>query len=266
VLRLRSSADGQQLRTAAEGAGSAVVIGSGFIGCEAAVSLAIRGLDVTVLSTEELPQLERLGRQAAGRLAGWLAEAGVRLVGGAEVTEIRDGHAVHTGEEVHWADLILSAAGVVPNSELARRAGLLIERGRIVVDEHLTTRSPGVYAAGDVALAHNAAAGRMLQVEHWGEALKMGEVAGTNAAGSNQKSWNDVPGFWSGIGERTLKYTAWGDGYDHDELIDHPGGGFTIWYSTDGATVGVLTHQADDDYELGQSLIAKGARPPTRSR
>jgi len=261
VLRLRSLTDGRALRKAAAGNTAAVVIGSGFIGCEAAVSLAKRGLDVTMLSTEELPQLERLGRAAAERIAGWLVDAGVKLRGGVTVEGIEDGQIVRTDDGAVQADLILSAAGVTANSSLAESAGLELADGRILVDERMATATPGVYAAGDVVLAHNAAAGRRLKVEHWGEALRMGEIAGTNAAGG-EDSWTDVPGFWSGIGDRTLKYSAWGDGFDHDELIDHPGGGFTVWYSQAGRTVGVLTHRADDDYQRGAELIADGGPPP----
>ena len=255
VLQLRSIADGRLLRKSAAGARSAVVIGSGFIGCEAAVSLAARGLAVTVLSTEELPQLSRLGGAAAERIAGWLADAGVRVVGGTEVTEIRDGREVHTDGENFEADLVLAATGVVPNSEPAEQAGLLLVDGRVAVDERMATAVDGVFAAGDVALARNVVAGRALRVEHWGEALRMGEIAGINAAGGDE-TWSEVPGFWSSIGKRTLKYAAWGDGFDRDELVDRPGGGFTVWYSTAGRTVGVLTHLADDDYDTGQQLIA----------
>jgi 3-phenylpropionate/trans-cinnamate dioxygenase ferredoxin reductase subunit len=256
VRSLRSVADARLLVKAATDARSAVVIGSGFIGCEAAVSLAMRGLAVTVLSTEELPQLSRLGRAAALRIVGWLTEAGVRLVTGAEVTEIRHGRAVHTDGEVFEADLVVAAAGVVPNSELAERAGFRLVDGRVAVDERMATAVPGVFAAGDVAMARNAMAGRALRVEHWGEALRMGEIAGINAAGGDE-TWAEVPGFWSSIGDRTLKYAAWGDGYDRDELVDHLDGGFTVWYRAAGRTVGVLTHRADDDYDAGQRLIAK---------
>jgi NADPH-dependent 2,4-dienoyl-CoA reductase/sulfur reductase-like enzyme len=259
VLHLRSLADGRSLRKAAADASSAVVIGSGFIGCEAAVSMATRGLSVTVLSTGELPQLTRLGRAAAERIAGWLTEAGVRLVGGTEVTEIRGGRTVHTAGEVVEADLVLAAAGVIPNSAPADQAGLPLDDGRIVVDERMATSVPGVFAAGDVALARNAAAGRSLKVEHWGEALRMGEIAGINAAGGREK-WSEVPGFWSTIGDHTVKYSAWGDGYDNAELVDHPGGGFTVWYRAAGRIVGVLTHRADNDYDTGQQLIAGSFR------
>ncbi|MET0965950.1 MAG: FAD-dependent oxidoreductase [Nakamurella sp.] len=261
VLRLRLLADAKLLRAAADGANTAVVVGSGFIGCEAAVSLSMRGLDVTMLSTEELPQLERLGRAAAERIAGWLVDAGVKLRGGVTVQAIENGRTVRTDDGAVEADLILSAAGVTANSALAEAAGLETLNGRILVDRQMATSAPGVFAAGDVVLAHNAAAGRRLKVEHWGEALKMGEIAGTNAAGGDD-AWTDVPGFWSGIGDRTLKYTAWGDGFDHDQVIDHQGGGFSVWYSRAGRTVGVLTHQADDDYERGAQLIANGAPPP----
>jgi hypothetical protein len=56
-----------------------------------------------------------------------------------------------------------------------------------------------------------------------------------------------------------LKYAAWGDGFDAARLEQHGGGAFTGWYGRDGSIVAVLTHQADEDYERGRSLIAEGA-------
>jgi 3-phenylpropionate/trans-cinnamate dioxygenase ferredoxin reductase subunit len=277
VLALRSLSQARLLRSRTARAASAIVIGSGFIGCEAAASLARRGLQVTMLSTEELPQVQRLGRRAAERIAGWLTEAGVRFVGGAEVASVDGGSSVRTADGASFAaDLILSAVGVRPRGELAERAGLAMQDRRILVDGRMTTSDPRVYAAGDIALASNGAAGRRLAVEHWGEALRMGEIAGTNAAGGDD-SWSDVPGFWSEIGTRTLKYAAWGDGYDRAEIVDHrtPGvpnagadgeNGFTVWYSQLGTVVGVLTCDADDDYERGSELIAAGAAAPAAAR
>jgi hypothetical protein len=51
-----------------------------------------------------------------------------------------------------------------------------------------------------------------------------------------------------------VKYHAWGDGYDQSRIIKH-GDGFTVWYQADGALVGVLTHNADEDYDMGEALI-----------
>ena len=64
-----------------------------------------------------------------------------------------------------------------------------------------------------------------------------------------------MPGFWSTIGDATIKHHAWGDGYDGDRLVDH-GDGFTVWYESGGVAVGVLTCNADDDYDGGEGFIA----------
>ena len=82
ALLLRSLAEATALRNAADTADSAVVIGSGFIGCEAAASLALRGVPVTLVAPEQLPQEKRLGNQAAVRLRDLVTDAGARHVGG----------------------------------------------------------------------------------------------------------------------------------------------------------------------------------------
>ena len=65
--------------------------------------------------------------------------------------------------------------------------------------------------------------------------------------------------FWSTIGTRTLKYAAWGDGYDEVVFERRADGAFTAHYLHEDRFVGVLAHQADDAYESGQQLIAQGA-------
>ena len=67
-------------------------------------------------------------------------------------------------------------------------------------------------------------------------------------------------------GDRTLRYAAWGDGYDTAQLVEHNGGGLTAWYTRGGATVGVATHEADQDYELGRQLIERGEPAPVTAR
>ncbi|WP_053227390.1 NAD(P)/FAD-dependent oxidoreductase [Solirubrobacter soli] len=230
-LVLRSLADARTLRAAAETADAATVIGSGFIGCEAAASLAMRGLDVTLVSDEDIPHAARLGEEAGRRITGFLSELGIRL---------------KLGEQAQDTDgLRLEAVGV--------------ESPRIPVDEHMRSKREDVFAVGDAALAHNARAGRPLPVEHWGEALNMGEVAGRVLAGEDAR-WDVAPGFWSTIGDHTLKYVAWGDGYDEVRVADHGHGAWAIWYGTGGVTVGVLTHERDGDYERGRALI-EGKEP-----
>lgn len=73
--------------------------------------------------------------------------------------------------------------------------------------------------------------------------------------------WDGVPGFWTSIGDATLKYHAWGDGYERSRMLDH-GDGFTVWHEAGNALVGVLTYNADDDYDLGERLIAERRPAP----
>jgi len=215
VLLLRSLATARVLRDRAATARTALVVGSGFIGCEAAASLAMRGVSVTLQSDEDVAHATRLGPEAGRRIQRWLEDLGVALQLGQLV------------ERLGEADLILLAGGAQPRAGLAQAAGLTTHEGRIVVDAHMRTSADGVYAAGDVVYAYNAAAQRHLAVEHWGEALHMGEIAGRTIAGEDSQ-WDVAPGFWSTIGERTLKYAAWGDGFDETRLVED-GDAWTIW-------------------------------------
>jgi NADPH-dependent 2,4-dienoyl-CoA reductase/sulfur reductase-like enzyme len=243
------------------------VIGTGFIGCEIAASLALVGARVTVIGQEPRPQQARLGAQAGERIAGWLAELGVELIAGAEVGAVREGRTVELvdGRRIEAASIVLGM-GVSPRGDLARAGGLPLHEGAVVVDGSMRVEQAAragearcaVLAVGDVAYAYNACAGRHLRVEHWGDALGQGEVAGRVLAGE-PTAWDSVPGFWSTIGEHTLKYAAWGDGHDDARFEQHDSGAFTVWYSRGGALVGVLTHERDEDYERGRELIGAGA-------
>jgi NADPH-dependent 2,4-dienoyl-CoA reductase/sulfur reductase-like enzyme len=238
-----------------------VVIGSGFIGCEIAASLRMRGHRVQLVSDESAPNVGRLGGEAAAILAGWLEEQGVTLHLGTEVERIaRMGRALEvSAAEVRVSgEVVVMAAGVAPRGELAASAGIELTDGAVPVSAAMQSSEPDVLAAGDVCRADNVAAGRPLRVEHWGDALRQGEIAGRNVAGDGV-AWADVPGFWSTIGDRTLKYAAWGDGYDEARVVTHGNGAFTAWYGRDQRIVGVLTHQTDGDYERGQKLIGEGA-------
>jgi NADPH-dependent 2,4-dienoyl-CoA reductase/sulfur reductase-like enzyme len=241
---------------------SAVVIGSGFIGCEIAASLRMRGHRVHLVSDETAPNVARLGDEAAAVLARWLQEQGVSLHLGTAVERIERLPAafevVADGSRVS-GDVVIMATGVAPRGELVvATSGIDLADGAIPVSADMRSARTDVLAAGDVCRAENVAAGRPLRVEHWGDALAQGEIAGATAAGK-QAEWEDVPGFWSTIGSRTLKYAAWGDGFDQARFESHPNGGFTTWYAREGRFAGVLTHEADEDYERGAELIKRGA-------
>ncbi|MET0693839.1 MAG: NAD(P)/FAD-dependent oxidoreductase, partial [Propionibacteriaceae bacterium] len=129
IYTLRSLSDARRLTEVASTASRATVIGSGFIGCEAAASLRARGRDVTMVSMEALPQIARLGHDVGERLAGWLREAGVGTRFGQHVRAVvraGDGWRVVLADGEVEATHVLVATGAEPILDVAERAGLTI--------------------------------------------------------------------------------------------------------------------------------------------
>jgi 3-phenylpropionate/trans-cinnamate dioxygenase ferredoxin reductase component len=259
ILTMRTVENSTRLQDRVGEGDRAVVVGSGFIGCEAAASLSMRGAAVTLASHEESPQRRRLGDAVGGRIEGWLRDfsvdlrlgvtiEGVDRMNGNLAVNLDDGDTLDTGT-------VLFATGVRPRIRLAAEAGLEVDHG-IITDSSMRTSAPGIYAVGDIAQAYNESAGRHLSVEHWGDALEHGRIAGTVIAGS-EAAWSMAPGFWSTIGDKTLKYWAWGDGWD-EQIFEDKGEAFTVWYGKEGVLVGVLSHGTDEDYEGGRGPIERG--------
>jgi NADPH-dependent 2,4-dienoyl-CoA reductase/sulfur reductase-like enzyme/rhodanese-related sulfurtransferase len=138
---------------------TAVIVGAGFIGLELAENLHRRGLAVTVVELAEhvLPPLDV---EMAGVVQEHLVASGVRVLTGVSVTAIDpDSVTLSTGDRVP-AGMTLLAAGVAPESALARAAGLaLSDRGGVVVDDRQRTSDPAIYAVGDVAVKRDAVTG-----------------------------------------------------------------------------------------------------------
>ena len=264
ILVMRTIENSTRLQERVEEGGLAVVVGSGFIGCEAAASLSMRSVEVVMVSLENIPQEARLGEETGTRIASWLGSYGVETHFGTGLESIEHENGsfdVNFEGGSIAAETILFGVGVKARTELAEEAELDVVKGGIVTDASMRTSAPGVFAVGDISYAYNESAGRRLHVEHWGEALNHGQVAGTVIAGG-EATWAVAPGFWSTIGDHTLKYVAWGDGWDEANLVDHGDGAFTVWYGQEGVCVGVLTHQRDEDYERGRELVESGSALP----
>lgn len=136
------------------GVSHVLLIGAGLIGCEFADDLMHRGLRVTLVDPADWP-LARLLPAALGRtLASALADNGADVRTGRHVAQlVRHGRGftakLDDGSRVH-ADLVLSAAGLVPETALARSAGLVVDQG-VRVDHRLRTSDPHIHAIGDCA-------------------------------------------------------------------------------------------------------------------
>ncbi len=94
VQTMRERPDSERIATQAKPGTRTVVLGTGFIGCELAASLALRGARVTLVGQEPAPQQQRLGADAAARLARWLTDLGVTLKMGVKVSAVHNGRIV----------------------------------------------------------------------------------------------------------------------------------------------------------------------------
>ncbi|NLB18734.1 MAG: FAD-dependent oxidoreductase, partial [Syntrophomonadaceae bacterium] len=180
VFALRSLKDADRIREYSQGRKKAVIIGGGVLGLEAAFELHEGGFEVNIV--EYMPRL--MPRQLDQGSSSWLQDAltkvGINLYLEASTAEIAGDGKVSSvkltdGREIP-CDLVLLSTGVKPNVELAKEAGISVNKG-IVVDSSMRTSASDVFACGDVAEFNETVVGL------WSIAGDMARVAGANAAG-----------------------------------------------------------------------------------
>ncbi|WP_341781343.1 nitrite reductase large subunit NirB [Ectopseudomonas mendocina] len=156
VIGYRDIADTQTMMDTARTHKHAVVIGGGLLGLEAANGLKLRGMDVTVVHIGDWLLERQLDRTAGELLQKSLEDRGLKFLLPKHTAELLDNGegrvcAVKFKDgEVIPADLVVMAAGIRPNSELAEQAGIACNRG-ILVNDTMQTYDPRVYAIGECA-------------------------------------------------------------------------------------------------------------------
>jgi len=156
VIGYRDIADTQMMMDTAKTHKHAVVIGGGLLGLEAANGLKLRGMDVTVVHIGDWLLERQLDRTAGELLQKSLEDRGLKFLLPKHTAELLDNGegrvcAVKFKDgEVIPADLVVMAAGIRPNSDLAESAGIACNRG-ILVNDTMQTYDPRVYAIGECA-------------------------------------------------------------------------------------------------------------------
>jgi NADPH-dependent 2,4-dienoyl-CoA reductase/sulfur reductase-like enzyme/nitrite reductase/ring-hydroxylating ferredoxin subunit len=240
VHLLRTLTDCRRLIAACGSARKVALIGSGFIGLEAAAALRARGLDVAVVSPDVTPLGRVVGDQVGGFLRRLHEEHGVVFHLGESISAIEPDAVITGNGKRIAADLVLVAIGVRPAAGLASAAGLKIDRG-VLVDGYLETSAPGVFAAGDVARFPDARSGKLIRVEHWAVAQNMGATAAENMLGGRHK-FTTVPFFWSVHYDVTLSYVGHAESPAQASLDGRlEDRDCRVSYSEDGAVRAVLT-------------------------
>ncbi len=134
-----------------------MVIGGGLLGLEAARGLQLQGCDVTVVHLMDTLMNMQLDAAGGTYLARKMEQMGVRVLTSRKTERLLgngrvQGVAFAGGEEVQ-AEVVVIAAGIRPNVELGRKAGLAVNRG-IVVNDHMETSNPRIFAVGE-CVEHN---------------------------------------------------------------------------------------------------------------
>lgn len=262
VCYLRTDAEAVEIQQRLEYARDVVVIGGGFIGLELAA--AARTLEKSVHVLEAQSRL--MPRVVSPILSDFYRDLhtsqGVEISLDIAVSEIAShqgkGCTVALGDgSVCPADLVLVGIGVVPNTELARDAGLRVSNG-IIVDERLRTEDHNIYAVGDCAYHPNPFAGGHVRIESVQNAVDQGKCVAAAILGRSE-NYRAVPWFWTD--QFDIKLQMAGLSTQCDQVVTRgvpENRKFSVFYFRAGRLAAVDSINSPGDHLAGRKLIGAG--------
>jgi 3-phenylpropionate/trans-cinnamate dioxygenase ferredoxin reductase component len=263
LLTLRTLEESLGLRERFTEGANIVIVGAGWIGCEAASAARQRGARVTVIEPRSQPLLHVVGEQVGATFAALHRDHGVDLRLGIGVTGFAGDGAVSSvhikGHASVPADTVLIGVGAAPNVALADVAGLKLADGGIAVDATLRTSDPDIYAAGDVAAHDHPKYRRRVRVEHWANAKDQGAHVARNLLGANEP-YLLRPFFFSDQYDLGCEYRGFADPAK-DRLVvrgNLASREFTAFWLRNGAVAAALNVNQWDDTDTLQELVDSG--------
>ena len=262
---VRSIADSLALREDAASARRAVVVGAGFIGCEAAASLRRLGLEVVVVEPQPVPLATVLGEQIGNLIARLHRANGVDVRTGVGVAAVRGGERVETvvlsdGAELA-ADLVVLGIGSQPATGWLAGSGVDlddVDRG-VVCDAVGRTSAPDVWAVGDVAFWRGRP-GHQVRVEHWSNVVAQVRIMVPAMLGRESLHDVVVPAyFWSDQYDVKIQCLGEPEASDVVHLVEDDGTKFLAYYERDGVLAGVVGAGRPGKVMSVRGKIASGA-------
>ena len=224
-----------------------VIVGSGFIGLEAAAALRERDIKVRVITSDNLPMQTLVGEQMADYIRLKHESQGVRFVFNDKL-KIIESSSVRTEQcESFPADLVLMAVGVQPATDFLENSDIVTIDDGVMVDEYLQTSAKNILAAGDLARwpYYGGAEKQSVRIEHWAVAQRQGQVAAENMCGA-ETPYNAVPFFWSKQYDINIRYSGHADKWDSCEIDGSmEEDSFSIRYKKDQNVVAMLSVNQD---------------------
>ncbi|RFO94803.1 pyridine nucleotide-disulfide oxidoreductase [Rhodoferax lacus] len=209
IFCLHTLDDAQAVRQAAQSARNVVVVGGSFIGLEIASTLRQQGASVTVIEQCDsvFPVLE--SAEISAFFLQLCREKGVQVLLSETVSAFLTAAGRITQVELHSGallpcDLVILGQGVTPNTAFLAGSGLK-ELDGLVVNQHLQTEDPHIFAAGDVANFPDHVSGERRRWEHWDNAIKQGRLAAKNMLGQ-RLTYDQVSYFSSGLFGVTFEF------------------------------------------------------------
>ena len=196
ALDLRTLTDAQVLREVLKTPCRSVVIGGGFIGLEFAAVARSLGHDVCVAEAAPRLMSRAVSPEMSERFLKKHREMGTIIHLGNPVCSVTDEGIVLADGSALAGDVVLLAAGVTPNIELAAAAGLQVDNG-VVVNEYLLTNDDSISAMGDCAVFPNPATGLPVRLECVQAATDHAKSIASRLVGNNMIPYTAVPWFWS---------------------------------------------------------------------
>jgi NAD(P)H-nitrite reductase large subunit len=256
VIKLDNLGDARKILKLARRSRCAVVVGGGITALEIVEGLRARGVKVHYFLRKDRYWGNVLDETESKIVEHRLIEEGVRIHYHTDLAEIlgRKGRVtgVRTQDgKIIECSLVAIAIGIIPRLELAKTAGLAIDRG-ILVNEHLQTSWPEIYAAGDVAQVFDPLTGKNVLDSLWGPARDQGRIAGLNMVGKSSVYLKPIAFNVTRLsGLTTTIIGAVGTGRD-DDLVGIARGDSEIWRELPDAIA------AQDNFNVNRLRILVG--------